>query len=81
MSTINVRINGKDQTVASGVSVAAAILNAGETRFRQSVEGVPRGPVCGMGICYECRVTIDGQFHLRSCTIACEEGMVIETEV
>lgn len=81
MSTINVRINGKDQTVAHGVSVAAAILNAGETRFRQSVEGVPRGPVCGMGICYECRVTIDGQFHLRSCTIACEEGMVIETDV
>lgn len=81
MSTIKVRINGKDLSVEPGVSVAAAILNAGETGFRHSAEGVPRGPVCGMGICFECRVTIDGRFHQRSCTIACEEGMVIETDV
>jgi sarcosine oxidase subunit alpha len=33
-----------------------------------------------MGICFECRVTIDGQPHARSCEILCESGMTVETD-
>jgi sarcosine oxidase subunit alpha len=32
-----------------------------------------------MGICFECRVTIDGQPHARSCQIPLREGMEIRT--
>ena len=77
---ITVRIDGKDASLPAGTSVAAAILNSGSSTFRRSVDGEARGPVCGMGICYECRVMIDGIAHQRSCMIACSEGMVIRTD-
>jgi aerobic-type carbon monoxide dehydrogenase small subunit (CoxS/CutS family) len=72
-------INGKPLRVEQGTAVAAAILIAGEPAFRRSVSGEPRGPLCGMGICFECRVTIDGLAHARSCQILCREGMKVVT--
>jgi predicted molibdopterin-dependent oxidoreductase YjgC len=65
--------------VEQGTTVAAAVLIAGETAFRTSVTGQPRGPLCGMGICFECRVTINGIAHARSCQIVCEDGMKVVT--
>ncbi|HVB30184.1 MAG TPA: 2Fe-2S iron-sulfur cluster-binding protein [Gemmatimonadaceae bacterium] len=76
---LTVTIDGRRVSVAAGASVAVALLDADVVRFRRSVRGEPRGPVCGMGICYECRVTIDGAAHQRACLVDCEEGMVIET--
>jgi sarcosine oxidase subunit alpha len=74
-------INGKSVHVEQGTSVAAAILISGEAAFRTSVTGKPRGPLCGMGICYECRVTIGSLAHARSCQIVCEDGMKVSTKV
>jgi sarcosine oxidase subunit alpha len=76
---ITVSINKKIITVEDGTTVAVAVLSSGETAFRRSVGGEPRGPLCGMGICFECRVTINGQPHQRSCAIAAEEGMEVIT--
>lgn len=64
--------------VAPGTTVAAAVLIAG-TGTRTSVSGEPRAPLCGMGICFECRVTIDGVPHQRSCQILCGPGMRVTT--
>jgi len=44
-----------------------------------ALSGEPRGPLCGMGICFECRLTIDGVPHARSCQIVCRDGMVVTT--
>jgi predicted molibdopterin-dependent oxidoreductase YjgC len=74
-----IRVNGRAITVPDGISAAAAIFLAGETAFRTSVSGEPRAALCGMGICFECRVTLDGQLHTRSCQIVVREGMVVET--
>jgi hypothetical protein len=74
-----VTINSHRVAAAANTTVAAAILAAGVTAFRRSITGEPRGPLCGMGIRYECRVTVDGEPHARSCPIICREGMVIET--
>ena len=76
---IELRVNGKTIRVPGGTVLAAAIAIAGETRFRKSVTGQPRGPLCGMGICMECRVTINAQPHCRSCQILCEDGMEVRT--
>jgi D-hydroxyproline dehydrogenase subunit alpha len=76
---IGLFVNGRRVTVPEGIAVAAAVAKAGETAFRRSVTGEPRGPVCGMGVCFECRVTIDGQQHQRSCQMTCREGMRVET--
>ena len=80
MRTVTIRINGEATTVPSGTTVAAAIAVAGESAFRTSVGAMPRGALCGMGICGECRVTIDGQPHQRSCLVLCREGMEVTTD-
>ena len=76
---VSVKVNGVPVSLPAGATVAAAIFLLGEVAFRRSVRGEPRGPLCGMGICFECRVTIDGCPHARSCQTRCRPGMEIET--
>ena len=73
------KVNDKPVIVPEGATVAVAVYMAGETAFRKSVTGQPRSPVCGMGICFECRVQIDDQPHQRACHQLCREGMEIRT--
>jgi sarcosine oxidase subunit alpha len=76
---IELTINNVAIAVDEGSTVAAAVCEAGIDVFRRSVSGEPRGPLCGMGICFECRVTINGVAHQRSCNIIAEQGMEVET--
>lgn len=76
--SIALTVNGVSISVAPGTTVAAAVSMMG-ARTRTSVSGEPRGPLCGMGICFECRVTIDGIPHQRSCQILCEPGFRVTT--
>ena len=78
-SGVEVSVNGRRLRVPAGSTVAAAIMLAGVHEFRRSVRGEPRGPLCGMGICFECRVTINGQAHRRSCQILCRDGMDVRS--
>ena len=75
---LSVILDGRPIKVAAGTTVAAAILQAG-LNSRTSVHGHPRQPLCGMGICYECRARVDGYPHQRTCQILCREGMEIVT--
>ncbi len=59
--------------------VSAALLKAGAP-CHHSVSGEPRTALCGMGICFECRATVDGVRHRRTCQLSCREGMVVESE-
>ncbi len=47
---------------------------------RRAVGGSWRQAFCGMGVCGECRVTVDGAPHRLGCLVACEAGMRIETD-
>jgi predicted molibdopterin-dependent oxidoreductase YjgC len=76
---IEITVDGKTITVAIGTTLAAALLNEGVTTFRNSVTGEARQPVCGMGVCFECRVTVDGVAHQRSCLIPIRDGMDVIT--
>jgi len=77
--TVTVSVNGVAVTVPAGAMVSAAVAMAVAT-FRRSVTGEARGPLCGMGICFECRVTVDGREHSRSCQIPCAPGMEVRTD-
>jgi sarcosine oxidase subunit alpha len=77
---ITLTVNRIPIAVDEGTTVAAAISNAGLNKFRESVKGEARGPLCGMGICFECRVTIDGVGHQRGCVVNAAEGMEVETD-
>jgi D-hydroxyproline dehydrogenase subunit gamma len=63
-----------------GAMVSTAVAMAGVGGYRRSVSGEVRGPLCGMGICFECRVTIDGRAHCRSCQVVCRAGMEVRTD-
>ena len=73
-------VNGRAVEVPAGAMVSAAVAISGLSAFRRSVTGEPRGPLCGMGICFECRVTIDGRAHAKSCQIPCADGMEVQTD-
>jgi hypothetical protein len=77
---IGFTLNGRPATAAAGCSVAVAALANGVTEFRRSATGQPRGPLCGMGICYECRLTIDGRPHQKSCQVVLAAGMVVQCD-
>ncbi|MEM5422037.1 2Fe-2S iron-sulfur cluster-binding protein [Paraburkholderia sp. BR14263] len=77
-------IDGRNVGVAPGSSVAAAIAIAAHAEHaapvtRCSVSGALRGPLCGMGVCQECRVTIDGVPHRLACQTVCVAGMNVVT--
>lgn len=76
---ISLQVNGARITVPSGTTVAVAVAIAGQA-CRNSVTGEPRGPLCGMGICFECRVSINGQAHCRSCQTLCAPEMDVRTD-
>jgi sarcosine oxidase subunit alpha len=77
--TVEITVDGERVRVSEGMTLAAALMDAGIAAFRLSVSGMPRAPICGMGSCFECRVTVDGRPHQRSCLIPCRGGMTVET--
>jgi predicted molibdopterin-dependent oxidoreductase YjgC len=76
---VEIVVDGERHQVPEGMPLAAALLRLGITMFRVSVQGERRAPVCGMGTCFECRVTVAGRQHQRSCLIPCAAGLVVET--
>lgn len=78
-ASVQIRVDGEPAEVPANVTLAAALLNLGRQAFRRSVRGEPRGPVCGMGVCFECRVEVDGVPHRRACMEPVREGMDVIT--
>jgi predicted molibdopterin-dependent oxidoreductase YjgC len=76
-ATVRISVNGTPLEVPAGMSLAAVLLNAGFSAFRTSVGGEARAPICGMGSCFECRVTLDGVVGQRACLAPVREGMQV----
>jgi hypothetical protein len=75
---ISILVNGRSVVVTPGETVLAALTAAGfKTLKKSNVLGEARGPFCGMGICYECLVTINGVPKQRSCMVEVAENMEI----
>lgn len=77
---IRLTINGRSIDVETGTTVAAALVIAGVNGSRLSVRGERRSALCGMGVCQECRVTIDGRAHALACQTLCREGQTVDTQ-
>ncbi|WP_426663012.1 2Fe-2S iron-sulfur cluster-binding protein [Rhodanobacter aciditrophus] len=72
-------VNGRPVEVPAGASVAAAVAHV-TPHLRRSVDDAPRAPLCGMGVCFECRVRVDGVAHVRACMTPAGEGMQVVTD-
>ena len=75
---VEVQLGEARVRVPAGSSVAAALAQQAPGRTRLSVTGQWRAPLCGMGVCHECRVLINGRERL-ACQTTCEDGMHIAT--
>ncbi|MGC8550661.1 MAG: (2Fe-2S)-binding protein [Acidobacteriaceae bacterium] len=76
--TIHLTLNGQPVQVPSGITVAVALTILNQP-CRTSVSGQPRGPLCAMGVCYECRITINGIANRLACQTLCTPGMEVQT--
>lgn len=78
---IVVTIDGAPFEVPAYTTVAAAVVRRyGVRGTRASVSGQPRTMLCGMGVCQECRMIVDGRAHVLACQTICHDGMAIRTE-
>jgi predicted molibdopterin-dependent oxidoreductase YjgC len=79
--TLRLEFEGRPVRARAGDSVAAALLAAGITMFRETpVSGAPRGPYCMMGVCFDCLVEIDGAGSRQACMTPVRDGMVIRRQ-
>ena len=76
---VTIVVDGEERSVPANTTVAVALLGLGVRAFRRSVRGEPRAPLCGMGICFECRVDIDGVADRRACLVPVVEGLLVRT--
>ncbi len=77
---VNLLVDGKPVEAYEGETVAAALLAAGIHTFRLSPkQHQARSLYCGMGVCYDCLVTINGVHAQRACITLVEDGMQVET--
>jgi len=74
---IRFTLAGRHVEADAGASLLAALWNHGARAVRTSVGGAARGPLCAMGTCFECCVSVDGEPHVRACLTPVREGMTV----
>ena len=78
---IEILVDGKRARAFEGESVAAALLADGKRVLRTTPRRhEPRGLYCGMGVCFECVMIIDGRRNVRTCQTRVREGMRVDTQ-
>ena len=75
-----VTLDGRPVIAYEGESVAALLLAEGITATRVTRGGEPRGVYCGMGVCFDCLVVVDGVPNTRACVTWVCEGMVVSRQ-
>src|SRR6056297_293586 len=72
---------GEALSARNGQSLAAALTDAGQRVFRHTGKGSPRGVFCGMGVCQDCLVTVDGQPNQRACMTLARDGVEVRRQI
>jgi predicted molibdopterin-dependent oxidoreductase YjgC len=77
---VRLLVDGGPVPAYEGESVAAALLAAGRRGLRTAPrQGEPRGMYCGIGLCFECAVTVDGRRGVRACLTPVRDGLRVAT--
>jgi len=78
---VEIVVDGLPVPAFEGESVAAALLAAGTRVLRTTARhGAPRGLYCGIGVCFECVMTVDRRPNVRACQTPVRDGMQVETQ-
>ncbi|MBP6683840.1 MAG: (2Fe-2S)-binding protein [Leucobacter sp.] len=76
---VHATFEGEPLTCAPGASVAAALIATGKNAWRETRSGASRGLFCGIGVCFDCLVEIDGESGQRACMIPLADGMDVRS--
>ena len=79
-STFEIEVDGKNVAACEGETIAAALTRAGIKAIRYTRNNEPRGIFCGMGVCFECRMIVNGKRNTRICQTPATPGCVIQTQ-
>jgi hypothetical protein len=64
-----------------GQTIAAVLWAAGIASWRRTrVEERPRGVFCGIGVCFDCLVTVNEVPNQRACLLPAKPGDAITTQ-
>lgn len=75
---ITITFDGRRLTALAGDTVGAALTRAGVRAWRTTRrKGRPRGLFCGIGVCYDCLLTVDGSPDQRACLVPAVDGMEV----
>ncbi len=77
--TFAIDVDGEAILARPGQTLAAVLLAAGRQTFRYTRSGKPRGIFCGMGVCFDCLLTVDGLDDQRACMTPARPGMQVQT--
>jgi D-hydroxyproline dehydrogenase subunit gamma len=73
-------LDGRSVTAYEGESLAALLLAEGHVATRLTGGGEPRGVFCGMGVCHDCLVVVDGIPNTRACVTWVREGLDVRRQ-
>jgi predicted molibdopterin-dependent oxidoreductase YjgC len=78
---VAIEVDGQEIVAYQGETVATAFLASGINTFYTSIEvfNAPNRLFCGMGVCMQCLVTINGQTSHKACQTMVQTGMKVET--
>jgi hypothetical protein len=80
--TYAIIFDGRPVPAAPGQTVAAALWAAGIRSWRTTrTAGAPRGLFCGIGTCFDCLITVDGNPNQRACLIPARPDMTVSTQL
>ena len=72
---VTIRFDGRELTGVQGQTLAGVLLANGIESWRTTAAGDrPRGLFCGIGICYDCVVTVNGRRDVRACQQPAADG-------
>ncbi len=77
---MKIEFEGETLEARPGESLAATLTAHGIHSFRTTERGAERGVFCGMGVCQDCLVEVDGEPNQRACTVKVERPMKVRRE-
>lgn len=78
---ITIKFEERSIPCRRGETLAAALTAAGELRLRHTRSGDDRGMFCGMGVCQECLVEIDGRPAQRACMTVVDGPVTVRRQI
>jgi predicted molibdopterin-dependent oxidoreductase YjgC len=79
--TLSFSLDGVTLSALAGDTIASALYGAGIRAWRRARPGDERGLLCGIGVCFDCLVTVDGLAGQRACQVSVRDGMKVETNL